>query len=87
MTDTAEIAGDDGARSTTTTLALRTSSRASVSAVEVMLSPEAVPRMVSLRAAFACAAQGIGELLISFEFWRNVGAGFTRDLCTDFAEP
>ena len=50
-TDTAAIVGDDADRSTTTTLALRANRRASVSAVNVMLSPDAVPRMVILRAA------------------------------------
>ena len=50
-TDTAEIAGDAADKSTTTTLALRAISRASVSAVIVMLSPAAVPRTVTLCAA------------------------------------
>src|SRR3984957_11688991 len=49
--DIAEIVGDAAARSTTTTLALRAISRAMVSAVSVMLSLEAVPRMVILRAS------------------------------------
>ena len=62
-TDTAEIVGDDADRSTTTTLALRAISRASVSAVSVMLSPEAVPRTVILRAASPAPRRWFGELL------------------------
>src|SRR5258708_6372771 len=49
--DTADIVGDDADRSTTTTRAWRAIRRASVSAVKVMLSLEAVPRIVTLRAA------------------------------------
>ena len=57
------IVGDDAARSTTTTRASRASSRASVSAVSVMLSPGAVPSTVILRAASPGSAQVLGQLL------------------------
>src|SRR5271168_5381840 len=45
------MVGDDTDRSATTTLASRAISLARVSAVRVMLSLEAVPRIVTLRAA------------------------------------
>src|SRR5580704_17634690 len=50
-TDIAAIIDDDADRSTITTFASRAIRRASVSAVSVMLSFEAVPRTVTLRAA------------------------------------
>src|SRR6202051_4303389 len=50
-TDTAEMVGAAAAKSTTTTFALRASKRAIVRAVNVMLSSEAVPSTVILRAA------------------------------------
>ena len=45
------MVGEDAARSTTTTFACRAIRRASVKAVSVMLSLDAVPRIVTLRAA------------------------------------
>ena len=62
-TETAAIVGDDADRSTTTTLALRAISRASVNAVRVMLSLDAVPRIVTLRAASPALRKILGELL------------------------
>ncbi len=62
-TETAEIVGEVADKSTTTTLASRASSRASVSAVSVMLSLEAVPRIVTLRAASPAPRKRFGELL------------------------
>ena len=67
-TDTAEIVGEDADRSTTTTLALRAIRRASVSAVSVMLSLGAVPRIVTLRAASPAPRKCFGELLDLVEF-------------------
>src|SRR5580692_9760009 len=55
-TETAEIVGEVAVRSTTMTLALCAIRRAMVSAVRVMLSLEAVPRMVTLRAATPAAS-------------------------------
>jgi hypothetical protein len=50
-TDAIVIMGEDAARSTTTIFACCAISRASVKAVSVMSSPEAVPSTVTLRAA------------------------------------
>ena len=57
------MVGDDADRSTTTTRASRAIRRASVSAVRVMLSPAAVPRIVILRAASPAPRRDLGELL------------------------
>src|SRR5207253_2369992 len=48
--DASAITGEDAARSTTTTFSSRAIRRARTSAVHAMLSPGAVPRMVTLRA-------------------------------------
>ena len=74
-TDTAAIVGDDADRSTTTTLASRAIRRASVSAVRVMLSPDAVPRIVTLRAASPALRKSSASCSISVSPDRNVLGG------------
>ena len=69
---TAAMVGEDAARSTTTIFACRAISRASVSAVSVMLSLEAVPRTVTLRAADAGADERVGQLLDFVDLHRDI---------------
>ena len=66
-TETAATVGDEPARSTTTTRALRASSRASVSVVSVMLSPGAVPITVILWAPCPASRKVSASCSISLE--------------------
>ena len=77
-TDTAEMVGDDAAKSTTTTFALRAIRRAIVSAVNVMLSLAAVPRTVILRAAAPASRKSSARRSISEKLGNNVRSGRSR---------
>ena len=64
-TDVNEMVADDADRSTTTTRAVCAIRRASVSAVKVMPSLEAVPRIVILRAASPASRKSLASFSIS----------------------
>src|SRR6266850_100594 len=64
-TDVNEMVADDADRSTTTTRAVCAIRRASASAVKVMLSLEAVPSIVILRAASPASRKSMASFSIS----------------------
>src|SRR2546423_9247279 len=77
-TDIADMVGDDADKSTTTTLILPAIRRASVNTVNVMLSPEAVPRTVTLRAAPPARRKSSATHSISVGSGTASGAGSPR---------
>src|ERR1700692_2856788 len=88
-TDTAGIVGEAAAKSTTTTFALRAIRRAIVNAVNVILSLEAVPRTVILRAAApawrkwsATPSISVNPLPMSGSAAQETGAGSATDAGT-----